>query len=139
MRTKPLVLLVLLTLAVLPAAAVDPFYLGLLRDGQLSYDRKDYAAATRDLRLACFGMLDEPRVLVDCLTRLALAQDRGEDLEGFRETFRRIVEVEERFSAYSQGGVAPELRAVLEPRLVARLPAATLEGVPAFRQLVAKK
>lgn len=138
-QSKPLVPLVLLALASLPAAAADPFYQGLLRDGQLAIDRKDYPAAIRDLRLACFGLLDEPPALVDCLARLALAQDRAEDLEGFRATFQRIVEVEERFSAYSQGGVAPELRAVLEPRLVARLPAATLEGVPAFRQLVAKK
>src|SRR5437763_9915096 len=101
MRSK-LVLTLLLTLtAGLPlAAAVDPFYLSLLRDGQLAFDRKDYPAAARHLRLACFGMLEEPRPLADCLARLALAQDRAEDLDGFRETFKRLAEVEERFNAY---------------------------------------
>jgi tetratricopeptide (TPR) repeat protein len=140
MRAKLLLSILLLLVAAGPSlAAVDPFYLSLLRDGQLAFDRKDFATAARNLRLACFGMLEEPRPLVDCLARLALAQDRAEDLDGFRDTFQRLVEAEDRFSAYSQGGVAPELRAVLEPRLVARLPAATLESVPAFRSLVAKK
>jgi len=120
-------------------AAVDPFYLNLLRDGQLSFDRKDFPAASRQLRLACFGMLEEPRPLVDCLARLALAQDRADDVEGFRETFKRLAEVEDRFNAYSQGGVSPELRSLLETRLMARLPAATLESEAAFRSLVAKK
>ena len=139
MRSKLLLILALLATTGPAVAAVDPFYVSLLRDGQLAFDRKDYTLAARDLRLACFGMLDEPRALADCLARLALAQDRAEDLDGFRTTFQRLVEVEDRFSAYSQGGVAPELRALLEPRLVARLPPATLEGVPVFRQLVAKK
>jgi len=142
MRSKLLLLpipILLLAVASPSLAAVDPFYLSLLRDGQLAFDRKDFAIAARNLHLACFGMLEEPRPLADCLARLALAQDRAEDLDGFRDTFQRLVEVEDRFNAYSQGGVAPELRAVLEPRLAARLPAATLESVPAFRPLVAKK
>jgi TolA-binding protein len=140
MKPKPSLLSLLLFLAAPAlAAAVDPFYLGLLRDGRQAFDRKEYAAASRLLNLACFGMLDEPKVLADCLARLALAEDKADDVDGFRETFKRIVEVEERFSAYSQGELPPELRAALEPRLVARLPAATLEGVPVFRPLVAKK
>ena len=113
-------------------AAVDPFYQTLLRDGQQAYERKDFATAARELRLACFGMLEEPATLADCLAHLALAQDAAADLEGFRETFRRLTEVEERFKGYSQGEIAPELRATLETRLAARIPAATLAGLPAF-------
>jgi hypothetical protein len=137
MMKKTLFLLALLLVSSgLPAgAAIDPFYQGLLRDGTYAYDRKDFAKAVRDLRLACFGMLDEPKRLADCLARLALAQDRAEDLEGFRESFRRLVEIEERFTAYSQGDLTPELKAALGPRLAARIPAATLQGVPAFRGL----
>jgi len=137
---KPKHLLFLLLLAALPVrAAVDPFYQSLLRDGQAAYDRKDYANAARVLRLACFGMLDEPRQLADCLARLALAQDRVNDVEGFRETFQRLVEIEERFKAYSQADLAPELRAALEQRIAARVPAATLAGAPAFRSTLPVK
>jgi len=136
---KQLLLLGLL-LAPLPAqAAVDPFYQGLLRDGQLAFDRKEYATAARVLRLACFGMLDEPRPLADCLSRLALAQDGNGDAAGFRETFQRLLEVEDRFKGYSQGELPPELRATLEARLATRLPAATLAAAPAFRSTLAKK
>ena len=137
---RPKLLLVLLPLLMAArASAVDPFYLSLLRDGQHAFDRKDYAEAARDLRLACFGMLDEPQPLTDCLARLALAQDRADNVEGFRQTFQRLVELEERFKAYSQGTVAPELRAALEQRLAARVPAATLATAPAFRPAAAAK
>jgi tetratricopeptide (TPR) repeat protein len=90
----------------------------------------------RELRLACFGMLDEPKRLAECLVRLALAQDRANDLDGFRETFRRVVEVEERFTAYSRGELSPDLKAEFEDRLPARIPAATLEAVQVFKPLV---
>lgn len=120
-------------------AAIDPFYQSLLREGQHSLDRKDYPAAAHELRLACFGMLDEPRTLADCLARLALAEDGAGDVEGFRATFQRLAEIEDRFKAYSQADLAPELRAILEARLAARLPAATLEAAPAFRSTLAKK
>jgi hypothetical protein len=84
-------------------------------------------------------MLDEPHPLADCLTRLLLAQDAAGDVEGMRDTFRRLTEVEDRFKAYSQGEVPPELRAALEARLAARIPAATLAGAPAFRSTPGKK
>ncbi len=144
MKTKPYALPLLLSFFVAisaPAAraAGDPFYQSLLRDGQQAFDRKEYATAARDLRLACFGMLDEPRPLAECLSRLALAQDGAGDIEGFRETFRRLTEVEDRFKGYSQAEMAPELRAALEARLTARIPAATLAGAPAFRSALARK
>ncbi|HEX7182444.1 MAG TPA: hypothetical protein VF756_11420 [Thermoanaerobaculia bacterium] len=121
-------------------AATDPFYTNLLRDGVHAYDRADYPAAERHLRLACFGMLEEPKELAACLVRLALAQDKAADPEGFRDTFRRLVELEERFQAYSQGSLAPEVRASLEQRVAVLIPAATLQGSPAvFRGLAARK
>ena len=132
---KTTFVLLALLLASPASAGVDPFYEDLLRSGMHAYDRKEYATAARELRLACFGMLDETKRLADCLTRLALAQDRVDDVEGFRETFRRIVELEERFTAYTQEGLSADLRAAFEARVPARIPAATLESTPAFRRL----
>jgi tetratricopeptide (TPR) repeat protein len=119
--------------------AVQPEYASLLAMGRAAYDRKAYPAAVRSLRLACFGMLDEPKSLADCLTRLALAQDRANDPEGFQETFQRLTDIEAKFAAYSQGEIAADLRAALEPRIQARIPAATLEGSPGFRFLAPRK
>lgn len=118
-------------LAAPPLAAVDPFYLDLLRDGGHAFDRGDNATAVRHLRLACFGMLDETKMLGECLARLALAQDKAGDVDGFRETFSRLVEVEERFQGYTQAGLTPQARTALTQRVAALIPAPTLAGSPA--------
>jgi tetratricopeptide (TPR) repeat protein len=119
--------------------AADQFYLGLLRDGIHAYDGGDYPAAAYDLRLACFGLLDEPEPLAACLARLALAQEKTGDRTGFATTFRRIVETEERFGAYGRADLPREVRAAFEQRVTAIIPAATLEVVPAFRALVLRQ
>jgi TolA-binding protein len=120
-------------------ASADPFYLGLLRDGRLAYDRADYATAAKDLRLACFGLLDDPQPLTDCLVRLAVAQGAGNDAEGFRDTFRRLAEVEDRFGAYGKATLPPELRSAFEQKLVVLIPAATLETIPVWKPLLQHK
>jgi len=120
-------------------AAIDPFYQSLLREGVLAFDRGDYAASSRTLRIACFGMLDEPKALAGCLSRLALAQDRTDDGEGFQDTFRRLAEVEERFHAYTGAELPAETRAALEQRLMVRIPVATLRSIAVFRPLADRK
>jgi tetratricopeptide (TPR) repeat protein len=123
-----------------PAGAdVDPFYQSLLREGIQEYDRGDFDSSARSLRLACFGMLDEPAEMGGCLARLALAQDRANDEDGFQDTFRRLSEVEERFQGYTRSSLSAELRADLERRLTVRVPAATLRSIPAFRTLADRK
>lgn len=131
----PLLLASALVLAARPAAAADPFYDSLLRQGVQQYDREEFADSAQTLRLACFGLLDEPLILGGCLSRLALAQDRAGDADGFEDTFRRLAEVEERFQGYSRAELPAEVRAALEQRLAARIPASTLRSIPAFRAL----
>lgn len=121
-----------------PAWAADSFYTGLLRDGILAYDRGAFGDAARDLRLACFGLLDEPETLAVCLVRLAVAQGAAGDAEGFQATFRRVVEIEERFGAYAKADLPPAVRAAFEERVGKAIPAATLAAVPAFQRLARK-
>jgi tetratricopeptide (TPR) repeat protein len=140
LRRFLLVVPILLLLPAAPArAAVDPFYQSLLREGVQQYDLGDFGRSVRTLRLACFGMLDEPATLGSCLVRLALAQDRNDDGEGFLDTFRRLSDVEDRFQGYTKSDLTAELRADLERRLVARVPAAALRSVAAFRALADRK
>jgi tetratricopeptide (TPR) repeat protein len=129
----------LLPLPARPAAAADPFYLGLLRDGNAAYDRKDYPRAAHDLRLACFGLLDEPAPLGDCLVRLAAAQGAAGDNDGFLATFGRLAEVEERFGIYGRLALPPELRAAFEERAAATVPLSTLAAVPSFAPLASRR
>ncbi len=130
-----------LGLAGAPAAraATDPFYLDLMRDGTQAYDRGDYATAAKQLRLACFGVLDDPERLAGCLTRLALAQAAAGNGDAFRETFRRIVEVENRFGAYTKTDLPPEVRAAFEQRALAAVPASTLDAIPVWKALLSRK
>jgi tetratricopeptide (TPR) repeat protein len=120
-------------------AATDPFYLDLMRDGIQAYDRGDYATAGKQLRLACFGVLDDPELLAACLTRLGLAQAAAGNTDAFRETFRRIVEVENRFGAYTKTDLPPEVRAAFEQRALAAVPASTLDAIPVWKALLSRK
>jgi tetratricopeptide (TPR) repeat protein len=118
------------------AFAADPFYMQLLRQGTDAYNRHDYPTAARQLRIACFGLLDEPTLLADGLTRLALAQAAAGDNDGFRDTFQRLTEVEARFSGYTRADIPKEVRGALEQLILQLIPRATIAENPAFAYLV---
>jgi tetratricopeptide (TPR) repeat protein len=128
--------LLLTVLVTVSARAADPFYLRLLRQGTDAFNRHDYQTAARELRIACFGLLDEPQVLAGGLTRLALAQGATGDEVGFRETFHRLLEVEERFQGYSRADIPKDVRAAFEQVVVQAIPQATLSENAAFARLV---
>lgn len=120
-----------------PAGAeVHPHYEQLLERGTFALEAGDGAEAARLLRLACFGMLEEPPALADCLTRLALAQAAAGDDEGFGDSFRRLVEVEERFGGYGDAESPAGMRQAFEAEVAARIPARVLSATPAFARLV---
>lgn len=118
------------------AQVVDPFYLRLMRDGSDAFNRQQYEEAARLLRLAVFGMLDDPLVMADGLVRLALAQAASGDPEGFQVSFRRILEIEERFGAYSRATLSADVRRELERQAVRFVPVASLAESQAFAHLV---
>ncbi|MEP7011996.1 MAG: tetratricopeptide repeat protein [Acidobacteriota bacterium] len=120
-------------------AAIDPFYRSLNSDGVQAYDRGDYPTAARWLQLACFGLLDEPKALGGCLTRLAVAQAQSGDGDGFRESFRRLTEVETGYSGYTQADLPPVVRKAFEAQAAARIPEEMLLASPAFARLRGEK
>jgi len=60
--------------------------------------------------MACFGLLEEPPVLARCLTHLALAQASLGDGDAFLATFQRLLDLEQRFAAYTRA----ELKALTD-------------------------
>ena len=98
--------------------AADPFYELRLQEGVRAYLGGGYGAAIRDLRIACFGFLEEPASLARCLTYLALAQAGAGDREAFSASFLRILDVEQRFEAYSDAELPPDVRRAFEARVV---------------------
>lgn len=133
-RTPALALSIAL-ISVSSAAAADRFYEDLLRDGIAAAERGDAQRATELLRLACFGLLEEPPNLARCLTHLALAQANAGDVTGFRETFDRILEVERRFAGYTRAELDGAERRRFERRLVELADPAVLESSGTFRRL----
>lgn len=121
------------------AQAADPFYERLLRDGIEATARGEHAEAQKALHLACFGFLDDLDLLSECLVHLALSQAQTGDSEGFRDTFRRVLEVEERFSAYTEAQLPLDLRSRFETESVERVPEALLRRVEAFAKLADRK
>ncbi|HNZ97076.1 MAG TPA: hypothetical protein PKM64_07775 [Thermoanaerobaculia bacterium] len=121
------------------AAPPDSFYLDLLREGERALARGEVRAAARDLRLACFGLLDEPPLLAGCLGQLLLAQHGAGSGDETLATATRLVEVEERFEGFSRAELPAATRAAIEERLAALLPAETLARAPAFAALLAQR
>jgi hypothetical protein len=117
----------------------DPFYTGLLRDGRTALLRGDAAGARKDLRVACFGLLDTPMLLAECRVRLALAEAALGDREAFLESFSRLEEIEERFTVYATAAISAEERAAFEERVVEWVSPEQLRSIPAFTRLVERK
>ncbi len=119
--------------------AADPFYDRLLHDGLGAYDNGDYPLAAGSLRLACFGLLDEPMVLARGLTYLALAQAAIDDEPAFIRTFGRIIEIELRFQAFSQLELDPDLRRTYDAHLQRWIALDELSRAPVFRPVARAK
>ena len=58
-RALPLILLLGIASAPL-VAAVDPFYRARMENGYRAFDQGNWEEAGHQLRIACFGHLDEP-------------------------------------------------------------------------------
>jgi tetratricopeptide (TPR) repeat protein len=126
----------LLGLCAVPGHAAHPHYLRLLREGTFALERGNTEQAARDLRIACFGLLEEPPLLGECLVYLGLAQAREDDDAHFQQTFRRLLEVEQRFRAYRSAHLPREIRAAFEQQVAARVPPRILEQSETFSALV---
>lgn len=130
---------ILLWSALGPAAhAAHPHYERLLQEGRFALEQGEPEEAAHALRLACFGLLEEPPVLAQCLVQLALAQSTIEDTQAFLDTFRRIVEVEKRFRGYSDAALPAEVRSAFEESVLAHVPEGVLDGAGVFAELVAE-
>ncbi len=138
-RSAALSLLLLLGVGSLPAGAADAFYLGLLEEGRRAHARGDHALAARKLRVACFGFLDEPELLLEGLLQLGLAQSLAADESGFAATHRRVLELEERFGVYSGASLPEGLRAAFETELIRTMQPAELAASGLFSELARRQ
>ncbi len=121
------------------AGAADPFYRRLVEDGIRVFDRGDYQMAAKDLKIGCFGLLEEPDNLARCLTYLAVAQGEIADVPAFTRTFERILEVEKMFQAFSKRPPDTRLRGALERHLESLVSYEVLSRERIFRHVAGRK
>jgi hypothetical protein len=107
---------VLAVLPAVPATAADSFYDDLERQGIRAAAAGDPAHAVKLLRLACFGLLEEPPRLAACLAHLLTAQAGAGDEEGFERSLKRLLEVDQRFQGYSRAELSESVRSRPELR-----------------------
>lgn len=138
-RSKPVPALSLLLLlacggiGVRTAAAADLFYTRLLERGTRELELALPHEALETLRIASFGLLDEPLLLTEALMQLGRAQALTGETAGLAKTAERLTEIEDRFGAYSQFNGA--LKSAFENALLRSLPEASLARMPLFSHL----
>lgn len=133
---KPPLLPAPVPLGVATADAAHPFYERRLAEGTLALKQERFDEAARLLEIAAFGCLDEPPRLAEALVRLALAQAEMDEPGAFRETLRRVAEIEERFGAYREADLSPAERSAFDRRITELTPAAELDRSPALQLLL---
>jgi hypothetical protein len=119
-------------------SAPHPFYGRLLSDGSRSLLGGDHQTAARQLRLAAFGLLDDPVLLVEALVQLSLAQVALQDESGASESISRVLEAERRFGAYAaavEAGLSLDVRREFEALLVDRFTEAQLRDQGSLARL----
>lgn len=107
-----------------------------LQAGERAYQAKKWVEAIDQLRIACFGLLDQPQYLSEGLAVLALAQNGAGKQAAVDTTLGRFVEVEQRFGAWAKVPLSRDVRAEFETLLTKRVRPEVLLTVPSLSGLV---
>jgi hypothetical protein len=114
----------------------DEFSRDRLRAGQEALRARRLPEAVDQIRIACFGLLEEVDTLAECLVSLTLAQDAARRPADVDATLARFLEVERRFTSYAKAALPAESRREFQAILLARVPEGTLLAVPSLAPLV---
>ncbi len=120
----------------LGAARGDEFYETRLRAGEASYQEKRWPDAIDNLRIAAFGLLENPGLEAEALAYLALAQSAAGRAADVDATLARFLEVERRFAPYAHIKLDPAASADFRTLLLRRVAQATLLAYPGLAGLV---
>lgn len=118
------------------ASAADDFYISRLQEGRVALQTGRTAEATDLLRIACFGLMDNPPLLSEGIVWLGLAQERQGRVADVDATLRRFLEAEKRFGGYDRVVLPADVRKEFDGVLARRLPPEVLLSMPSLVRLV---
>lgn len=118
-----------------PAFAADEFYQEQLRAGKADFQANRIPQATDELRIAAFGLLEQPVLLAETLARLAVAQHAlGQNTEAAR-TIDRFIDVERKFSPYATVELEAAVKTKFEELVMKQVPRQMLASLPGLSRL----
>lgn len=124
-------MLVVLIIGAFPASAAD-FYETQLQLGAEAYRTGRLPEAIDYLRIANFGLMDRPPLLLEGIARLALVMDAAGRKDDLLKTLDRFVAVERQFPTWADVEVEPDLRRRFEQLLRENVSSETLKGITAL-------
>lgn len=128
------VLLVSMLLAA-PMLAEDNFYEQQLVAGKTDAQANRLSRAADELRIAAFGLMQQPALLQEALARLAVVQNALGHAADLSKTLERFTQVEQRFGGYAEVQLDASVRAKFEDLVVKQVPPATLQAIPSLARL----
>ncbi|MGH9459357.1 MAG: hypothetical protein ACRD2J_17105 [Thermoanaerobaculia bacterium] len=123
-------------LAVPSIAAAQDFYEGQLVAGKVAYAAENYVEAADAFRIAAFGFLDRPGLLLEALAHLALSRTAMGQTDAAGETIERWIEIETRFPSWRRHEMDEEVRTAFETLLKQRIPEERLLAIESLEGLV---
>ncbi len=107
-----------------------------MRIGEAAYLEKRLPEAIDKLKIASFGLLENPPRESEALVYLALAQTAAGRISGADATLGRFLEVERRFAPFAKMKLDANVRSEFQAVLLRRVSPSTLLAVPSLAGLV---
>lgn len=117
------------------AFAADDFYEQQLRAGKADLQASRLPQAADELRIAAFGLLDQPPQLTEALATLAVVQNALGQTTEVARTIDRFMEVERKFATYQGVQIEPAVRTKFEELVMKQVPRQTLAAMPGLSKL----
>lgn len=118
-----------------PLVAADEFYEQQLRAGKSDALANRLPQAADELRIAAFGLMQQPAMLQEALARLAVVQSALGQTAEASKTIERFMDVEQRFAQYASVQLDVPVKAKFEELVVSQVPRATLQATPSLARL----
>lgn len=122
-------------LMAVPLMAADDFYEQQLRAGKADFQASRLPQASDELRIAAFGLMQQPVLLQEALARLAVAQNALGQTAEVSKTIDRFIDVEQRFAPYATVLLESPVKSKFEELVQKQVPRATLQAIPTLARL----
>jgi thioredoxin-like negative regulator of GroEL len=126
----------LLVLMVATSLQAQDFYEQQLQNAKNNLAGARTVQAVDELRIAAFGFLDRPPLLVEALVRLAVAQNSLGQTEAARSTVDRFFTVEQRFPFYASLTLDEKVKSSFEALVLQSVARNVIAATPSVARLV---